>query len=278
MTRIRWVPIIGSLVLILCCTQREEREIARPRVISLVPSVTETIFALGGEDHLLAVTSYCNFPEEARSLPQVGDLTSPSYERIVELDPDIVYVMLPLQRKICEDLERLGISCIDISPESFDEIYLSIGEIAVHLGKWGAGDTLVYELRDALEEEITHRLDPPVSVYLEVSDRPLYTIGGRSFVNEILRAAGGLNVFQGVDQDYFVTSSEDVLERAPQVIVLLHEGEGVQERLSWSNIPAVKSGRIVDGLDLDLMSRPGPRFVEAVRTLREVLVEVRKKN
>ena len=273
------ITLVGAFGFLIGCSHKIDRNVESPRVVSLVPSVTETIFALCAEDHLLAVTTYCTYPEEARSLPKVGNLTSPSYERIVEIEPDIVYVTLPLQRKIYDDLTRLGIFCVDVSPESFDEILLSIGEIAVHLGKSGAGDTLVSELREASEREMGARIDPPVSVYMELSDRPLYTAGGRSFIDEILEAAGARNVFREIDQGYFVTSTEDVLNRAPEIIVVLHEAEdGVENRLGWSEIPAVRNGRIVKGLDFDLLSRPGPRFVRALQTLREAMNEVLDKD
>jgi iron complex transport system substrate-binding protein len=263
------------MLLLLSCSRGVEREVASPRVISLVPSVTETIFALGAADHLLAVTTYCTHPEEARFIPKVGDLTSPSYERIVELDPDIVYLTLPLQRNILDDLTKLGIHCSDVSPESFDEIFSSIKGIARDLGLEKKGESFVEGLEDSLEWEIRERIDPPVSVYLELSDRPLYTVGRRSFINEVLVAAGGLNVFGDVDQAYFVTSSEELLNHPPEAIVLLYKSEeDLENRVGWSGIPAVEEGRVVRGLDLDLLSRPGPRVVDAIRALRTALNDV----
>ncbi len=100
-------------------------------------------------------------------------------------------------------------------------------------------------------------------------------MGGTSFINEVLEAAGARNVFRDVRQGYFVTSAEEVLQRAPEAIVVLHEDARPPDaRLGWSGVPAVKAGRVITGLDFDLLSRPGPRFVEAIGVLREALERV----
>jgi ABC-type Fe3+-hydroxamate transport system substrate-binding protein len=202
-------------------------------------------------------------------------MTSPSYERIVELEPDIVYVTLPLQRRIKDDLTRLGLRCTDISPESFKDIFESIGEVGVHLGKWAVTDSLVKAFQAELAEETLRRIDPPVTVYLELSDRPLYTVGSKSFLNQVLEGAGARNVFADVSKGYFVPSTEEILERAPEAIVKLHDGVGdYRRRVGWDRVPAVGDKWIVEGLDLDLLSRPGPRFIQAIRSLRSALLDV----
>ncbi len=262
-----------------CHTAQKAR---RPSAVSLVPSVTETIFAMHAEDHLVGVSDFCDYPPEARKLPHVGSLLSPSYERIVELAPDIVFVTLPMQKEVKRNLEKLGLKTADISPESISEILNSIVEVGTLLDE----TEKALRLRDSLKTEYEKLLKSvptdgeTLKVYVELSGRPLYTAGKNSFISEYLSVVGWRNAFDDVEQPYFAVNDEEVVKRNPQVIILLYKNgnpEEVRKRLGWSDIDAVRNGRIFVVSDPDVLLRPGPRFLDAIKWLVEIKSELRNR-
>ncbi len=256
------------------------QKVRRPSAVSLVPSVTETIFAMHAENHLLGVSDFCDYPPEARKLPHVGSLLSPSYERILELRPDIVFVTLPMQKEVKQNLEKLGMKTADISPESISEILNSIVEVGTLLDETGKS----IKLRDSLKSEYEKLLKSiptdgeTLKVYVELSGRPLYTVGKNSFISEYLSVIGWKNAFDDVEQAYFAVNDEEVVRRNPQVIILLYKNgnsEEVRKRVGWSDIDAVRNGRIFVVNDPDVFLRPGPRFLDAIKWLVETKSELR---
>ncbi len=262
-----------------CHTAQKAR---RPSAVSLVPSVTETIFAMHAEDHLVGVSDFCDYPPEARKLPHVGSLLSPSYERIVELAPDIVFVTLPMQKEVKRNLEKLGLETADISPESISEILNSIVKVGTLLDE----TEKALRLRDSLKTEYEKLLKSvptdgeTLKVYVELSGRPLYTAGKNSFISEYLSVIGWRNAFDDVEQPYFAVNDEEVVKRNPQVIILLYKNgnpEEVRKRLGWSDIDAVRNGRIFVVSDPDVFLRPGPRFLDAIKWLVEIKSKLRNR-
>ncbi len=247
---------------------------ATPRVVSLSPAVTEIIFAIGAGDHLVGNTIYCNYPEEAKRIRKVGDLISPKLELIKSLNPDIVFITLPMQKHIKDQLEALNIRVIDVSPESIEGIYESILKVGKLLDKESRAESLVQSLRAEVESLSETRGKWIPRCYIELSSGPLYTAGGKSFINELLEIAGGRNIFADVEKSYFVVSPERIIKRNPDVIILLYpeaDPNEVRTRVGFENITAVKNGWIISDLDQDILTRPGPRFVLGIKSLRKAL-------
>ncbi len=275
------------IALILTSSCLVFRRAKHPTAISLVPSVTETIFAMGAQRHLIAVSDYCDYPPEAQKLPKVGSLLSPSYEKIVELNPDLVFVSLPMQKEVADNLQKLGIKTVDISPESIHEIFDSIEKIGTVLNE----EKKAKELRDSLiiyyavmqvgfslrySMDSTSKLTP-MKFYIELSNNPLYTVGKNSYLNDYLRAVKMENIFGDVDASYFPVDPERVVERNPDVILILHHGvtgRDVMNRTGWKEIDAVKKGRIYIVDDPDIFLRPGPRFLFAIKELIDIVGEI----
>ncbi len=248
-----------------------------PRVVSLSPAVTEIIYAIGRGDLLVGNTIYCDYPEEAKEVRKVGDLISPKIELIKSLRPDFVFLTLPLQRHVKEELSALGIETVDVSPESISGIYEAIMKVGRLLGAKMKAESLVAELKSTVDSLRNSRSEWRPRCYVELSSDPPYTVGGTSFVNELLEVAGGVNIFSDVKKSYFVVSLETVVERNPEVIILIYEGasrEDVLGRLGFEKVEAVKRGWIITGLDPDLLTRPGPRFVEGIKALREAILSL----
>lgn len=258
------IPAALYLGLFLACQKPAAR--AGRRIISLSPGMTEVLFAIGGQDRLVGVTSYCDYPPATRALPRVGDFSHPSLERIIRLQPDLVIVNLPEQQRIKQDLEKMNIPVFVSAPESLNGIYQEIVELGRRIGRLAAAESLVAQMRKQIQPVPGLRR----TVYLELSPRPLITVGRNSFVSEIVACAGGQNIFADLDRSYPVIPQEEVIRRNPAVIIVLHP-QSIIDRIGWSTIDAVRNHRIYSHLNPDLLLRPGPRLVQGFEALKQIL-------
>lgn len=253
------------------------------RIVSLAPSLTETLFALGAGARVVAVTDLCDVPAAARELPKVGGLTSSNLhlESIVAARPDLVVSVGLNQEEAVASLRRLGIPVVVVpADEGLGEAVAAVRRLGELAGRADAAEALAGELerRLAAVDRALAGLSPAARprVYFEVWDRPLMTAGPDTFLGEIVERAGGANVFADVRGRYVQVSPEAVLARDPEVILTAERQGGPRgaadfaARPGWSSVGAVAAGR-VHLLDGDLVSRPGPRVVEALERTAALL-------
>lgn len=267
-----------ALVAFSACGPKTGRTKPGLRVVSLVPSVTEIIYAVGAQEYLHGNTTFCDYPESARHVYKVGDFVSPDFERIVGLKPDLVFLTLPAQQQIAEKLKEAGIRYYVSRPGTVDAILAEIDSVAGLLGRKDSGRLLAESMRKVLDGLPAYSDTP--KVYVEISGAPLMSVGPGAFITSILEKAGGRNIYSraGV-QEYPLVDPEYVVKAAPDVILLLYPGNKAGEltsRLGWADIPAVKSGRVFDNLDPNLYCRPGPRAAQAVVELARILHPMKK--
>jgi len=246
------------------------------RVVSLAPSVTETLFALGFGDRVVGVTTYCDYPPEARRLPKIGGFTNPSVEAIVATRPDLVIGVKDSSHPVkTKELEGLGIKIALISVTSLDEILNSFKSVARLLGRQEAGDKLAQEINRQFEQ-VKKRVAPVPrrSTLLAVGLRPLVAVGGKNFIDELITLAGGDNIAGNAAQPWLNLPDEYVIAKAPQVII--QAGMGSEHGTSakyWSDlksIPAVKEGRVYS-YPSDKILRPGPRVGEGLEEIARLV-------
>ena len=264
--------------------QAHENETKARRIVSMAPNITETIFALGCGERLIAVTDFCIFPPEAKELPRVGGHFNPNLERFTVLRPDLVIVQ-GKHDKMDRFCRKKGIPILHVRMDSLSSIYDGILELGRVLDCTGRAQKLCAAIRGELEqirENVSNRSRKKVFVCLGRSPgsmASLYTAGGPSFVSEILQIAGGENIFSDVTQPYPEASKESLVKRAPEIIVETRPGENitdVQRRQiisEWDvlrGIPAV-SNRRVYVLTEDFLLVPGPRVGAAARCLAQTL-------
>ncbi len=247
------------------------------KIVSLVPSVTEIIYLLKADSMLVGTTIYCDYPEAARKKPKVGDLLNPKIDEILRISPDVIFVTLPVQRMVMEKLKKLGFNVIPVSPESVEGILEAIELV----GKYTGTEKRASFVTDSLRRELSliHNTGPGLRTFFELSPRPLYTAGGTSFINEIIELAGGENIFEDLRNSYPVVRQEDVILRNPDVIILSYPGadpEKLRERIGWESIKAVKDS-CVFRVDPELFTRPGPRFIIAIKELSGIYRECTSK-
>jgi len=263
--------LVVGLALVAGCGPRFETPQAQ-RVVSLVPSITEIIYALGAETLLVGNTNQCDYPQEARFVYKVGDFATPDFERIVALKPDLVFVTLPIHRAIAEKLAELKIRFHDSRPESLEAVFAEITLVGTLLSRKAQAQELVARLKRRLAS-LPAFSDTP-KVYVEIASAPLMTVGGRSFVDGLIQRAGGRNVFHDAVLDYPVIDPEMVAKANPDVIIIAHpdvKAAEVARRLGWENISAVRNNRVFDDIDDDLLLRPGPRVIDGIILLAQRL-------
>ena len=243
------------------------------RIISLSPSNTEVAFALGLSDRLVGVTEYCNYPPEAQDKELIGGFASPSIEKIVELEPDLVLAST-IHAEEVPRLEALGIPVLVVESSTLIDLYTSISLVAQVTGVIPAGEALIASMQERINavEVVVSAVpeDKRIRVFYEVYSDPLMSAGKGAFINEIISLAGGTNIFGDVAENYPKISAEVVAERQPEIILFpnLHGTadfvlEAMTGRPGWERVPAVINGRVFAVSD-DSFARPGPRVVEAV--------------
>ena len=249
------------------------------RIVSLVPSVTEILFALGAEDRLVGVTDFCDFPPEARRKPRVGGMVAPSLEAIVALRPDVVVLTSAGNRQETFDqLRRLRIPVYQVAPESIEDVLTAIVSLGELAGRAEAGLAMADGLRRRIEEVAARvaALARPRVLYVLWPD-PLMVPGRGALISELIRLAGGDSVTADVSEAYSRYSAEAAIAKSPQVIFLARHGSAqggpatgdpmVREKWErFGNLPAIGTGRL-HAVDGNLLHRYGPRMVDGLEML-----------
>lgn len=252
--------------LLLCAAQAQAR-----RVVSLMPSYTEIIFELGAGGDLVGVSNFCNWPPEALKIEKTGDYLRPNVEKVYSLKPDVVFTGAWAGKSTAKQLASLGVKVVALPEEkSAADILNTVRLIAAELGLKGDGEKLARRLAAQAERKAPVK---PVKVYIE-ADAGGWTTGGRSFLSDAVRLAGGRNVFGGERRGYFQATWEETLLLDPEAVILLNGTEKeFSARPMARDMAAVKAGRVITSLDRDAFARPGPRLFAEIEKLRKLLDE-----
>lgn len=242
------------------------------RIVSLLPSLTESVCELGGCDKLVGVDRYSNFPDAVRALAQVGGGVSPNLEAIVALRPDVV--LSAKSSRALDRLEALGIKVVALEPRTLGDVRRVLSTVATLLQS-GAAEA-VWRRIDAGVDAAAQAL-PPASgrlrVYFEVSPGP-YAAGTSSFIGEVLQRLGVQNIV-GPELGPFPRLNPEYVVRANPGLILVSQRNavGLSQRPEWQRLRALQNGRvcIFDERQTDILVRPGPRIAEAARLLADCI-------
>ena len=274
------VSVVEARALTLHDMQGREVVLARPpqRIVSLVPSATEMIFALGGEARLVGRTDFCDHPPDAQATPSVGGMINPNLETIVTLKPDLVIVTSSGNREeTFKQLGRLRIPVYQVAAERIAEVKDVARRLGTLTGREAAVGPLLERIdrRVAAVREAVKPFGRPRVLYVLWPD-PLIVPGSRSLVTELIGIAGGESITAADADDYPRYSLEAAVARSPEIIVLANHGSRGSGPIAmdrWkrlTSLPAIKSGRI-HSVDGNLMHRYGPRVLEGLESLARVL-------
>jgi iron complex transport system substrate-binding protein len=252
------------------------------RIVSLAPSHTEQLFAIGAGERVVGVTLYDDYPPSVQRIARVGGYVakSISVEKIVSLRPDLVVARGEIQRAVITDLQRIGIAVVALEPKNFDEVYAAMILLGRLTERLQQAQEVVAGMRRQVARIRRKVAQIPVAqrarVFYKVYDEPLIAAGPSTFIGHMIEMAGGINIFADVKESYPQVSAEEVLRRDPTVI-LGPAGNGVNvaaisplQRPGWGHLSAVKNQRLYL-LDDDLVSRPGPRLAAALEVVAKTL-------
>jgi iron complex transport system substrate-binding protein len=257
---------------------------APKRIISIVPAVTEMLFAIGAGNEVVGVSSYDRFPPEAATRPKVGALIDPDFERILSLKPDLV-VVYGSQNDLIARLGRARLPMFSYQHAGLADITVTIRALGARIGRVAEAEKVAAAIEgdvSAIRQAVSGRTRPKTALVFGREPgtlRSLYVSAGVGFMHDMLEAAGGTDVFADVKRQSLQATTELLLSRAPDVIIEAHAEEGWttdrlnRERDVWRalpSLPAVRSSRIYILAD-DRLSIPGPRVADAIRVLARVL-------
>jgi iron complex transport system substrate-binding protein len=246
------------------------------RVVSLSPHLTEIVFAVGGEGELVGVTSYCDYPAKAKTLPQVGDTIQPEIKRIVELKPQLVLVSTSAQMKdFRRQMDEANIPYYVTNPRSLEGIFRMILTIGDLLGQKSNAEKLVADMRSrarTIEEKVKDKQVVPV--FYQISPEPVFTAGRDSYITDIIRIAGGQNVAAALPDAWTPVRDTSNFLAQPEAVIIPVSGAATKKKLDVApflqNSDAVTNNRVY-GINDYLLARPGPRIVDGLEELARVL-------
>jgi iron complex transport system substrate-binding protein len=241
------------------------------RVICLVPSVTDTVFALGAGDDVVAVSDYVKYPAEAAKKPSVGSIITPSLEKIVSLHPDLLLAMKTVSGEAAvEKFRAMGIPIFLVDPHGIEGIFRSVISLGDALNRRPQADAVTARLRQRVAAvQASVRGLPVVRVFMPIWYEPVITIGKGAFITEMIAAAGGQSITADLTPDWPHISLEALVARAPEALLLVRGGkvtlDVLKQKPGWRELPAVIAHRVyfVD----DRMDFASPVAVDALEDL-----------
>ena len=243
------------------------------RLVSLTPSATEILFALGLDDEIVGVTNYCDYPPAARDKNRIGDINL-DYEKIVSLRPDLLVAVGNMPAASLDRLRGLGLTLLAFAPTDLSAVMDAVERIGVATGRSAVANRVVQAMEERAGSVAGRLAGLPETarprVFVEIWMDPVMTAGPGTFTAELIQMAGGRDIAWDA-QPWSPFSQELVIARNPQVIISQCESAAqIKTRPGWGGIEAVREGRVYD-VDQNIFSRPGPRLVEALETLARLL-------
>jgi len=281
---IRLAPLVALLGFAACRPRTPVAESGSdgrtPRIVSLAPSLTEILFAIGADGCVVGRTDVCNYPPEAAAVPVVGGFGKPSIEALAAQKPTHILSVDIEDPSLSQLFTRIGWSSERIPCARLDDIpdaVLAVGRIS---GRTNEAVHLADEIRAgvaARRRDAEGRSATPPSVLVLVWWEPLMTVGRPSFIADLVTLAGGRVITSEIDRDYFAVSEEWVLRQNPDVILSFGADPSgktlgrLRGMTGWRTLQAIKDGHVYDAFDPDIVCRPGPRILAAADQIRAVL-------
>jgi iron complex transport system substrate-binding protein len=247
------------------------------RIVSLAPSSTEILFAVGAGDRVVGVTDFCNYPYnftewiQAGNMSSIGNYWNPSIEPIVALNPDLVLASGGgASDEAAAKLRNLGYNVLLLNAENLNDVLNDIFLVGRATNQTDQAATLVNDLRTRIDNVVNLAANATSTpkVYNEVWNDPLMAAGPRTFISDLITLAGGQNIFDDAPTQWPEVSSDSVISKNPDII--LSHSTDISTRAGWSSISAVVNNKIYQ-IDDDTFSRPGPRLVDALEDLAQII-------
>ncbi len=255
--------------------QKIQLEKPAEKVVSLAPSITESLFAIGLDDEIVGVTEYCDYPKEALDKEKVATFKEANMEKILATGAELVIHTGNLDEENAKTLKEAGMKVVLLDPQNIDSVNSTLERLGVLTGKTKEAEKLIGEIKSKKEEivDIVSAADKK-TVFYEIWHEPLMAAGPGSFMAELIDLAGGENVAADAEAPYAEYSLEKLIEKNPKVYLSADDGEktveDIKAREGYDNIDAVKNGEI-HLLDANIVSRSGPRIIEALELVAKAI-------
>ena len=245
------------------------------RIVSVAPSITETVFALGKGNLLVGRTDYCDYPPEVSSVQSIGSLMEPNIEKIAELNPDIVIASTHFKKETLEKLEKLSIKVLILKEDkNFDGVYTTISDIAKITGAEKEGQTLIAQMKKTVkdvEQAVKGKKRPKVYYVIGFGEHGDYTAGGNTFIGQMITMAGGINIAAAVKGWTF--SLEKIIDSDPDIIICSkywNTKKNFIKANGYKELRAVKENKVLE-IDNNMLDRQGPRLADGLKALAEII-------
>ncbi len=265
---------VFAVILLAGCSKDKQQ--AGERYIITSPEIAEIVYLLQGASNIVGVTIECDYPSKLQEIEKVGNFGKADFEKIISLDPTIVFTSGLEQELLTTELEKLQIPTAQFYPKSIDDMISSIREIGKLIGAEKRANFVADSLSAEIEKISQNNDDNSPTVYVEIYNNPIMSVSDRSFVGEVVQIAGGNNIFAELPRDYSRVRAEDIINANPEIIILTCPpevtAESIKIRKGWEVISAVKNDRIYTALDInpDLIIRATPRVIEGMKILQKI--------
>lgn len=251
------------------------------RIVSVAPSCTEILFALGLGDKVIGVTEYCDYPEEAKEKPKIGTFTTPNLEAILSLEPDLVLATGGVQAEVLGRMEELGLTVFAVDPSTFEQTVEDIRKIGEITGAVEEAEGIARDMEERAEavakrvRELEAEDKKRPRVFYEIYyENNVWTAGKNSIISDLVSLAGGENIGDVEANDYYEFSVERLIAENPQVYLVgsgsMSKPGDVAKRPGWDRMEAVREGRVYV-IDEDLVYRTGPRLIQGLEAIHQAL-------
>ncbi|HED30867.1 MAG TPA: cobalamin-binding protein [Prosthecochloris aestuarii] len=263
-------------------TKEQVQDRQKPSIVSLAPSITEMVYAIGAGDQLVGRTSACDYPAEAEAVQVVGTFGRPSLEMLAGISPGLVLDTDLANEETARRIEELGFrrERLDIrTPDDIPPALRTLGELTGNSSRADSLASVIEQGLSTFRRSAENRRKHAPKVYLEIWNDPLWTGGGTSYISALIRYAGGRNIGDEVRKEYFEISPEWVITQNPDIIACMYMSrstpavEEIRGRDGWEHVNAVKNSRIYDNFDNSLFLRPGPRVLEGIALLQDIVTD-----
>ena len=270
--------LLCVFILTVLSSCKNKQDITEDRFVVLSPEIAEILSFLGVQDKIVGVTAECDYPAELQSKIIVGNFGQVSLEKIIGLNPTIVFTTSLEQSEITEQLSKLNIKTVQLYPKNSTELINVIDTLGVICNKIAKADSLGKYIKENFlnfREIAKHRENKP-RVFIEIYGDPIMSASEDAYLGQLLNYAGAENIFPKLIRDYARVSAEDVVKLNPEIIILTYPGisaHDIKSRKGWSDISAVQNDRIytIEEINPDLLLRASPRNIEGIKNLIRIL-------
>ncbi|MBX3136343.1 cobalamin-binding protein [Candidatus Obscuribacterales bacterium] len=273
MARMKLMSVISFALIVLTTGQSARAEklgAERPAssIVSLAPSNTELVYSLGAEDKLVGISSYCTYPPETKSKPKVGSFVSINWERLAKLKPDVV-LLVQGQESLSFQLKKHQVRSVVLNNKSLDDISRNLILLGSVCGKSERAEKLATSFQNSIARlKETLKNEPRRKVFFCVWPKPIVTVGGDSFLNDVITTCGGTNIAADIKSGYPKFSPEKLIASQPDLLVMPFESRSSSLKTTppWSLMTAVKENRVyhLPDREHDYLSRPTLQIFEGL--------------